>query len=163
MDMKDKKKSKSLKWCFNLKDGLKLSEPNLLLSLSYMEQAKSSLLRSAKDIEDNDLLWATVAAYYAEYYALCSFMQRIGVRGENHFCAIILASVLLGEDNVKTISDHKEKRIGAQYFMKVDKEREVRTMLTEAGLFVARFEEIMEGMSEKEIKDHRLLIYRFLR
>lgn len=128
-----------------------------------MEQAKSSLLRSAKDIDDNDLLWATVAAYYAEYYALCSFMQKIGVLGENHFCVILLASILLGEGSVKTISEHKEKRIGAQYFIKVDKESEVRTMLIEAELFVARLEDIMEGMSDKDINNHRLLIYRLLR
>ena len=157
------KKTKSIKWCFSLKDGLKLSEPNTLLSASYMEQAKLSLLRSAKDIEDSDLLWGTVAAYYAEYYALCSFMQKIGVIGENHFCVILLASILLGEEKINKISEHKEKRIGAQYFMKIDQEINVRLMLAEAKAFVEELDKIMLNISEKDITDYRLLIYRFLR
>lgn len=64
-----------VKWCFRIKDGLKLAEPNELLARSYLEEAKSSLLRAEKNLEENDLLWATVVIYYAEYYALYSFLQ----------------------------------------------------------------------------------------
>jgi len=45
-----------LSWCFRLKDGLKMLEPNERLSKSYLEQAKSSLLRAEKDLNDKDLL-----------------------------------------------------------------------------------------------------------
>ena len=38
--------NKRLNWCFKLKDGLKIVEPNERLSKSYLEQAKSSLLRA---------------------------------------------------------------------------------------------------------------------
>ena len=69
-----------LRWCFKLKDGLKIVEPNERLSKSYLEQAKSSLFRAEKDLNDNDFLWATVATYYAEYYALYSFLQRISIK-----------------------------------------------------------------------------------
>jgi len=82
--------NKKLRWCFKLKDGIKIIEPNERLSKSYFEQAKSSLLRAEKDLNDKDFLWATVTIYYSEYYALYSFLQRIGVKCENHAYAIIL-------------------------------------------------------------------------
>ena len=103
--------NKKLKWCFGLKDGLKLVEPNERLSKLYMDQAKSSLLRAKKNLEDNDLLWATVTLYYAEYYALYSFLQRIGIKCENHFCSILATGFLLGEDKTKIINEHKDRII----------------------------------------------------
>src|SRR4030043_1186715 len=124
--------NKKLKWCFRLKDGLKIVEPNERLSKSYLEQAKSSLLRAEKDLDDKDFLWTTVAIYYAEYYALYSFLQRIGIKCENHTCSILIVTLLLGENKTKTINEHKEKRINAQYYMKVDQEEKIRLMLKEA-------------------------------
>lgn len=80
---------KKIKWCFGLKDGLKIVEPNENLSKSYIQESKSSLSRAEKDFKDDDLLWATVVIYYAEYYSLYSFLQRIGIKCENHFCSIL--------------------------------------------------------------------------
>src|SRR3989344_2791396 len=60
--------NKSLNWCFKIKDGLRITEPNENLSESYLNEAKSSLERAEKDFNDGDLLWATVVIYYAEYY-----------------------------------------------------------------------------------------------
>lgn len=57
---------KRIKWCFKIKEGLKIVEPNERLSKSYLEHAKSSLLRANKNFEDKDLLWTTIAIYYAE-------------------------------------------------------------------------------------------------
>ena len=114
--------NKGLNWCFKIKDGIKITESNERLSKSYLEQAKSSLLKAEKDLADKDFLWATVAVYYAEYYALYSFLQKIGVKCENHYCSILAVSFLLGEEKTKTINEHKEKRIDAQYYMKVGQE-----------------------------------------
>ena len=150
--------TKKLTWCFKLKDGLKILEPNERLSKSYLEQAKSSLLRAEKDLNDNDLLWATVAIYYAEYYVLYSFLQRIGVKCENHACSILAVSMLLGEDKTKTINQHKDKRIDAQYYMKVDQEIKVRIMLQEAKTFVSNFDEIVSNLTKSDIKRYRDLI-----
>lgn len=47
-------RNKKLGWCFKLKDGLRKAEPNERLSKSYLEQAKSSLLRAEKDLKDKD-------------------------------------------------------------------------------------------------------------
>ena len=78
----------NVRWCFGIKDGLQLAESNENLAKSYIEQSKSSLERAEKNYNDNDLLWATVVIYYAEYYALYSFLQKIGIKCENHFCSI---------------------------------------------------------------------------
>ena len=147
--------NRKLAWCFRLKDGLKLLEPNQRLSKSYLEQAKSSLLRAEKDLNDKDLLWATVAIYYAEYYALYSFLQRIGVKCENHACSILATTLLLGEAKTKTINQHKGKRIDAQYYMKVDQESKVRDMLQEAKIFVSVFDELVSKLTEGEISVYR--------
>ena len=147
--------NKKLSWCFKLKDGLKVVEPNERLSKSYLEQAKSSLLRAEKDLNDKDFLWATVAIYYAEYYALYSFLQKIGVKCENHACSILAVAFLLGEGKTKTINLHKDKRIDAQYYMKVDQEINIKTMLQEAKIFVADFDEVVSNFSEEDIKQYR--------
>ena len=147
--------NKKLNWCFKLKDGLKVVEPNERLSKSYLEQAKSSLLRAEKDLDDKDFLWATVAIYYAEYYALYSFLQKIGVKCENHACSILAVAFLLGEGKTKTINLHKDKRIDAQYYMKVDQEINIKTMLQEAKMFVADFDEVVSNLSEWGINQYR--------
>ena len=150
--------NKRLYWCFKLKDGLKIVEPNERLSKSYLEQAKSSLLRAEKDFNDNDLLWATVTIYYAEYYALYSFLQRIGVKCENHACSILAVTLLLGEDKTKTINQHKDKRIDAQYYMKVDQENKVKIMLQEAKIFVSIFDELVSNVNEVNINTYRKIL-----
>ena len=144
-----------LNWCFKLKDGLRIVEPNERLSKSYLEQAKASLLRAEKDLRDKDLLWATVTIYYAEYYALYSFLQRIGIKCENHACSILAVSFLLGEDKTKTINEHKDKRIDAQYYMKVDQEQKIELMLQEAKIFVSYFDELISNVSNKSVTGYR--------
>ena len=147
--------NKKLKWCFRIKDGLKTAEPNERLCKSYLEHAKSSLLRAEKDLADDDLLWSTVAIYYAEYYALYSFLQRIGVKCENHTCSILAVCFLLGEEKVKIINEHKGKRIDAQYYMKVDKEEKVKMMLQEAKRFISSYDEMVSNLSDDDIKQFR--------
>ncbi len=39
-------KNKKLRWCFGLKDGLSIVEPNERLGKSYLAEAKSSLERA---------------------------------------------------------------------------------------------------------------------
>jgi len=148
-------KNKKLDWCFKIKEGLKIVEPNERISKSYLKQAKSSLLRAKKDFEDKDFLWTTIAIYYVEYYALYSFLQKIGVKCENHSCSILAVSLLLGEDKTNIINKHKDKRIDAQYYMKVGQESKVRIMLTEAQNFISNFDELVSNLSEKDIKECR--------
>ncbi len=150
--------NKKLDWCFKIKEGLRIVEPNERLSKSYLEQAKSSLLKAERDLNEKDLLWSTVAIYYAEYYALYSFLQKIGIKCENHSCSILVIEFLLGKDKTKTINEHKEKRIDAQYYMKTDQEPKIKVMIQEAKRFVSMFDEIISNLSKKEINEYRTLI-----
>ncbi len=111
-------------------------------------------------MNDKDLLWSTVAIYYAEYYALYSFLQKIGIKCENHACSILAVTLLLGEDKTKTISQHKDKRIDAQYYMKVNQELKIRLMLQEAKIFVSNFDELVSNLIESKIKEYRETIFR---
>lgn len=147
--------NKKLRWCLRLKDGIRIMKPNERIAKSYLEEAKSSLHRAEKDFAEGDLLWATVVIYYADYYALYSLLQKIGMKCENHFCSILLASFLLGEESVKTINIHKDKRIDAQYYMKVGKEEDIKKMLEEAKVFVSNFDELVSNINEEEIESYR--------
>ncbi len=95
-----------------------------------------------------------MAIYYAEYYALYSFLQKIGVKCENHSCSILATGTLLGEEKIKIINEHKDKRIDAQYYLKVDQENKVKAMLVEAQNFISYFDELVCNLSEKEIKEN---------
>ena len=144
-----------IRWCFKIKDGLKIAEPNENLSKSYFNLAKSSLLKAEKDLNEKDLLWATVAIYYAEYYALYSFLQKIGIKCENHFCSINLIGLLLGENKTKTINEHKDRRIDAQYYLKIGQEDKIKIMLQEAKIFVSEFSDIISNLTKEEIAFYR--------
>lgn len=144
-----------LKWCLKIKEGIKIIEPNEELAKSYLKEAKDSLERAEKDFKDGDLLWATVVMYYAEYYSLYSFLQRMGVKCENHSCSILSVTALLGENKTKTINQHKDKRIDAQYYMKIGKKIEVGNMLNEAKIFISMFEDLVSNLTEEEIKSYK--------
>jgi len=149
---------KSLKWCCHLKDGLKIKEPNYRLAESYLEHSKTSLKRAHEMFEAKDFLWTTVILYYAEYYALYSFLQKIGVKCENHFCSITAVRFLLGEDKTRTIENHKGKRIDAQYYMKVADESSIKDILVTAKKFILEFQNIVSELSEKDIEKYRYIL-----
>lgn len=111
--------------------------------------------RAEKNFNDGDLLWATVVLYYAEYYALYSFLQRIGIKCENHFCSIKAVASILGEEKTNIINSHKDKRIDAQYYMKVGREKEIGEMLKEAKFFISMFNQLVLNLSQEEIKIYR--------
>lgn len=150
-----------LKWCFKLKDGLRIVKPSKRLSKSYLKRSKSSLERAEKDFKDDDLLWSTVVVYYSEYYALYSFLQKIGVKCENHSCSISAVSYLLGKEKTKTINQHKKKRIDAQYYMKVGKENQVEEMLKQAKIFVSEFDNLVSNLKKEDIEKYRKKLSKF--
>ena len=151
-----------LVWCTKLKDGLKFVEPNDILADSYLNESKSSLERAEKNFKDGDLLWSTVVTYYAEYYSLYAFLQKIGIKCENHFCSILVISQLLGEEKINCINLHKDKRISAQYYMRIDKEQEVKKMLQDAKTFVSSFDELVSNTTNEEINNYRKVLKKLI-
>ncbi len=147
--------NKQLNWCFKIKDGLKFIEPNEDIAESYLSEAKISLKRAEAMLKEKDFLWATVIAYYAEYYALYSFLQKIGVKCENHFCSILAVKSLLGEEKTKVIEEHKDKRVDAQYYMKVVEGSAINEMLKEAKKFVSEFDILYSNLTKDMIQSYR--------
>ena len=141
---------KDIDWCLKLKDGLKITEPNENLAKAYLLEAKYSIERAEKNFKDGDLLWTTVVIYYAEYYALYAFLQKIGLKCENHFCSILAVAKIFGEEKIKIINEHKNKRIDAQYYMRISKEAEVKQMLADAKIFISNFHELISNITENE-------------
>lgn len=154
---------KRVKWCFKLKDGAKLTNPSKIISDSYIELAKNTLKRVEIMLNEKDFLWATVMIYYAEYYALYSFLARIGIKCENHFCSILLVTYLLGKEKTKTIEEDKDRRVDAQYYLRTVEEDKIKDMFKSAKIFVAEFEDILSKMNEEKINFLRNKIKRVLR
>jgi len=61
----------------------------------------------------------------------------------------------LEKEEIKTIEKHRENRIDAQYYLKVQGEKEIENMLRESKFFVAEFEELVTNLSEREISEFR--------
>ncbi len=152
-----------LRWCFRLKKGLKIILPNERLARLYLNEAKSSLKRAEKNFKDKDLLWTTIVIYYADYYSLYAFLQRIGIKCENHSCSILAVEFILGKDKTNIINEHKAKRIDAQYYIKIDKENQVSRMLQESKNFVAMFDETISNMDKNHLEKYRTKIKRELK
>jgi len=70
------------------------------------------------------------------------------VKCENHFCSILLTKYLLGEEWVKTIEQHRKKRIDAQYYLKIVSKKDVKEMLRDAKVFVTNFENFIVNLKE---------------
>jgi len=151
-----------IKWCAGMKDGICLAEPDSSLAKSYLNNAKSSLKRAETDLSEGDMLWATVVIYYAEYYALYAFLQRIGIKCGNHFCSMAAAGRLLGAEKVRTINEHKAKRIDAQYYMKVFEKSRVEEMLRLAKIFVSEYDNMVSNLSAADIQMHRETLGRLM-
>lgn len=114
-------------------------------------------------LNEKDFLWTTVLAYYAEYYAISSFLARIGIKCENHFCSILISQFLLGKEELKVIESHREMRIDAQYYLKIFEELKIREMLNQAKIFVAKLEDRISNLNEREISSFRNKIRKLLR
>ena len=144
---------KKIKWCFKIKEGLKIVEPNDDLSKLFLNESKLSLKRAEKCFQEGDLLWTTVVLYYAEYYAIYSFLLKIGIKSENHSCSIAIVEYIIG--NVNTIIKQRGKRIDAQYYMRTGKNKEVGIMLKEAKVFVGFYDNLISNLNQKEIEQFR--------
>jgi uncharacterized protein (UPF0332 family) len=157
-----------IKWCTKISDGIKIIEPNINISNSFLEQARKSLAGAYVDFIEEDLIWATVKLYYAEYYSVYSFLQRIGIKCENHSCSILLAKTLLESTKNKnddsrnipitdldTINEHRKNRIDSQYYLKTGKKEEIEKMLRIAKIIYSEFDLFLLNISEKDITIYR--------
>lgn len=144
----------NLKWCFSIKGGLKLVEPNKNISDSYLSEAENTLSRIKFLIDEGDFIWASVRIYYCAYYSLYSFLQKIGVKCENHDCSISLVDYFLGEE-VKDIFEFKKNRIDSQYYLKVGRIENLGDLYFKCKNFYLYFKDLIDGIEEKDIVSYR--------
>ena len=141
-----------INWCFKV-NGLKIIEPNLIVSKSYLEQSEKALSKVKSLIDENDFVWANSRIYYCAYYALLSFLYKIGIKSENHDCSIELIKFLFGKDF--GISSYKENRIKSQYYFKFSSKEELLNDYSKIKLFFVNFKKIIDLIKDKEIEEYR--------
>lgn len=146
-----------IKWCLHQNRGIKLVEPNINMSKSYLEKAEES--RQAMDVHLKEGLsnWVTIAAYYTEYFAFYSLALRCGIKCEIHECMVALSEAfvkagVIPENIHEELKKAKQNRINAQYYIKesVSKEK-IKEEVTEAKNFVLFIKEKLEEITEKDI------------
>ena len=110
-----------MKWiekCITLRTGIRQTEPNENISGNYLSQAEKTLKRTKKLIEEEDMLWASVTMYYCAYYSLYAFLQKVGIKSENHGCSIEMFRYLTNRNElVEDINRFRESRISSQYYL----------------------------------------------
>ena len=138
-----------IKWCFSIKKGLKIVEPNKEIALSYLWESEKTLSKIRDLIEDEDFVWASVRIYYCAYYSLYSFLQRIGIKSENHDCSIKLAKKLINKNFINDIILFRENRVDAQYYLKTGQREKMLEFYSKAREFYLEFKEIVENLDNK--------------
>lgn len=144
-----------IKWCFSVKGGLKFIEPNKELAVSYLNEAEKTLSKINQLINEEDFLWASVRIYYCAYYSIYSFLQKIGVKSENHDCAIELIKEFFSNDLLKNIDKFKEDRISSQYYLKTGQKNKLNDNYFQVKEFYLKFKKVINEISEEDVKDYR--------
>lgn len=142
----------NITWCIKNRE-VKFIDPNINVSRSFMEHAVNTIIKSEKLYKNRDYLWSSVMAYYAEYYAITSFLYAIGVKSENHFCSISLFMYLM---NTKiNLMRHKEIRVDAQYYLKTPDTHRLAKMMKEVKEIINLVNSVLSELNEEKIEEYR--------
>ncbi len=144
-----------IRWCFS-KGGAVLTEPNSNIKSSFMDLSKQTLKSAELTLESKDLIWSTSMVYYAEYYALYSFLAMIGIKCENHECSIEIASFLLDKKiDLNDVKRAKDLRIDAQYYLKTKSDAELHEELDKAKIIVNNIINLINKLTDDAINGYR--------
>ena len=102
-----------------VKEGkVKLVEPSVNISNSYLKKSKDCL-KSSRILIQNNLFENSISmSYYSMYNSLLSLLFHLGVKSENHSFSISLLDSLFGRrDLFEKISFVKKERIDKQYYV----------------------------------------------
>ena len=144
-----------IRWCFS-KGGAVLTEPNSNIKSSFMDLSKQTLKSAELTLESKDLIWSTSMVYYAEYYALYSFLAMIGIKCENHDCSIEIARFLLDKKvDLNDVKRAKDLRIDAQYYLKTKSDVELHEELDKAKIIVNNIINFINKLTDDAINGYR--------
>jgi uncharacterized protein (UPF0332 family) len=149
------KKQSWLCKCFRIKGGIKVIDSNGNSCRIYLKWAKKTIMGIKDLIEKDDFLWASSRVYYSVYYSLYAFLQKIGIKSENHSCSIALVYYLLEDRKlVDFINSLKSERISSQYFMEFPSKNELEGNYKKAKKIYLKFYNLCQ-INENEIKNYR--------
>jgi len=137
-----------LKWCFKIRNGLKIVEPSEDISGSYIRYAEKTLSKINDLIDEEDFLWVSIRIYYCAYYSLYSFLQKIGIKSGNHDCSIELVKELIKEDFIGDISLFRQDRIDAQYYLQINQKKNLLNNYKKVKFFYLKFKEIVDSLNK---------------
>jgi len=146
-----------IKWCLNVKRGVKLIRPNNNLSKSYTKKAEDSLLSMRVNLREGIKDWASSAAYYARYHILYALFMKCGIKSEIHDCSIEIAktifSDLISNSWIKELEGAKIQRINLQYYTdRLVEERDLEENMETAGDFVMELKGIIDEIEPDYIE-----------
>lgn len=156
-----------IRWCLHQNRGLRLIEPNLNMSNSYLDKAEES--RKAMDVHFKEGLpnWVTIAAYYTEYFAFYALALRFGIKCEIHECTVTLSEFFVNQGIIderihEKLKKAKQNRINAQYYIKESLSKEkIEEEVIEAKNFVLTIKEKLEKITEDDVVKLRANLRRF--
>ncbi|MBN1897105.1 MAG: HEPN domain-containing protein [Candidatus Aenigmarchaeota archaeon] len=156
-----------VKWCLNVKRGVKLIKPNENLSKSYIKKAEDSLISMRANLREGITDWASSAAYYARYHILYALFMKCGIKSEIHECTLEIAKVVFSEfiqaSRIKQLEKAKIQRINLQYYTdRLVEKNELDQNMETAGDFVMELKGIIESFDEERIEVIRRKIRDFM-
>lgn len=146
-----------IKWCLNVKRGVKLIRPNDNLSKAYIKKAEDSLMSMRVNLREGIKDWASSAAYYARYHILYALFMKCGIKSEIHECTIEIAKTLFGDiilsKRIKELENAKIQRINLQYYTdRLVEESELKENMETAGDFVMKLKSIIDEIGPDYIE-----------
>lgn len=147
----------SIKWCLKQKQGIKLIEPNINMSDSYLIMAEESI-KELQQIKTK--IWTATTSYYIFYYSLYALMIRIGIKCEIHSCSLEFMKEVLKEfydkKDVEMINEAFSARSDLQYYTdKPVDEKVINEIKIYCKDFYTKTKDILIKLTEEQINDIR--------
>jgi len=152
-----KKEESKFLFCFKKAKGLKLVNPNEILTEVYKRKSKSALnmLDSAKEKQEDD--WILDTSYYAKYFIIYSLFMKFGIKSEIHDCtifglkALFVEEDIISEDIYKELEKSRDLRVDALYYDKEIGREEILKRSKTTPDFCLKVESIVDNISKEEI------------
>ena len=152
-----------VKWCLNVKRGIKLIKPNVNLTKSYVKKAEDSLISMRINLREDIKDWASSAAYYSRYHILYALFMKCGIKSEIHECTIEVAKTVFADfistKRITELEKSKVQRINLQYYTdRMVEENDFKENIETAGDFIMEIKKLIDdiGLHQIEIIRNKL-------
>jgi uncharacterized protein (UPF0332 family) len=145
-----------IKWCCKKPEGIRLTEPNDNLALSYIKMAEDALGTMNRERNFN-MIFAISACYYSMYYSLYAILMKLDIKCEIHTCTLEFMKSALSdfysEKEVEVINKAFDLRGISQYYAdKIVDKKDIEFVMLNAPYFLNRSKEIISRIDDSDIK-----------